>query len=101
MKITIRRIKELTGMKASLEVYVNGRVVGSIKPAGSLEFTTDEPNAEIYVKTSICESNRLRVTSDAQLKAYARGGLLGATFLSIYNRKKTYVLKEVVESKNT
>ncbi len=94
MKLIIRRVKELTGMGTSLEVYVNGQIRGSIKPAGKLELDINESEAEVYVVTSWCESNRFKITSDTQLKVYARGGFLGATFISLLSPKNTYILKK-------
>jgi hypothetical protein len=92
VKITIRRIKELTGKGVSLDVYVNGEIKGSIKPTGTLELQLEEQEVEIYLKTSWCESNRMQLRSDAELKVHARGGLLGATLLSLYKPNLTYLL---------
>jgi hypothetical protein len=94
MKLTLRRAKELTGKAASLKVYVNGKVCGSIAPSSEVTLHVDAREAEIFVKTSWCESNRVTVASDSRLRASARGGLVGATFNSIFRPKSTYVLEE-------
>lgn len=94
MKLTVRRVKELTGMAVSLDIYVNGKVCGKVAPSGEVEFNIDTEKAEVFVKTSWCESNRVMVSSDSRLKAYAKGGLLGATFNSLFRPKSTYVLEE-------
>lgn len=94
MKLKIRRIKELTGKGVSLTVYVNGQIQGNIKPADEIELNIKETEAEVYVKTNWCESNRMQIVSDTQLKVYARGGLLGATLISILSPKNTYILKK-------
>ncbi len=93
MKLTVCRVKELTGKAVSLDIYVDGKVCGGVAPSSEVELNIDAETAEIFVKTSWCESNRVMVSSDSKLKAYARGGLLGATFNSLFNPKSTYILE--------
>ncbi|MCC7298631.1 MAG: hypothetical protein IT244_09895 [Bacteroidia bacterium] len=85
-------MKELTGKGTSLDVYVNGMALGKIEPSGTLELNIDVAEAEVYVKTNWVESNRLKITSDTALKTYARGGILVATFISLFSPKNTYIL---------
>lgn len=94
MIITIRRVKELTGKRASLDVYVNGDLHGCIKPACELELNIKKKEAEIYIKTSWCESNRIQIVENSRLKVYARGGLLGASIISLLSPKNTYILEK-------
>ena len=35
MNLTIRRVRELTGMAVSLDIYVDGQVLGKVAPAMS------------------------------------------------------------------
>lgn len=93
MKLTIRRINELTGSKALLDVYINNQMLGKIPAKGELTINCQTNKAEVYVKTSWCESNRIVVTTDSNLVAYARGGLIGATINALLQPKKTYILK--------
>ncbi len=94
MKITLNRVEELTGKAVSLDIYVNGKVCGKVAPNSKVELSIDSEEAEIFVKTNWCESNRVMVSSDSRLKAYANGGLLGATFNSLFRPKSTYVLEK-------
>ena len=93
MKLTIRRPKEMTGKLATLDVYVNGRVCGQVAPSSEIELSLPDGRTEVFVKTSWCESNRVMVDSDARLTACAKGGLLGATFNSLFSPKSTYILE--------
>ena len=95
MKLIIRRVKELTGKVAWLDIYVDDKVCGQIAPTSETELNIDsEESVEVFVKTNWCVSNRVLVSSDTRLKAYARGGLIGATFNSLFRPKSTYVLEE-------
>lgn len=94
MKLIVRRLKELTGKLVSLDVYVNGEVCGKVAPSSKVELDIAEVSAEVFVKTSWCESNRMVVESDTRLKVYAKGGLMGATFNSLFSPKSTYVLEK-------
>ena len=94
MKLTLRRVEELTGKAVSLDIYVNDRVCCKVAPSSQVEFSIDAEEAEVFVKTNWCESNRVMVSSDSRLKAYARGGLLGATFNSLFRPKSAYVLEK-------
>ena len=94
MKIKIRRLKESTGKAVSLDVYINGIVEGKIPPSQEVSFDVDTQHAEVWVKTSWCESNRLVASLDSTFEVFAKGGLLGATFNSLFRPKSTYVLKK-------
>jgi hypothetical protein len=94
MKLTIRRPKELTGMLVSLDIYIDGHVGGRVASNSEIELCLPDQKVEVFVKTSWCESNRIMIESDAQLKTYAKGGLLGATFNSLFNPKGTYILEK-------
>ena len=94
MKLTVRRLKELTGKMVSLDIYVNGKVCGKVAPSSEVELNIDAGKAEVFVKTSWCESNRVTVSSESKLRVYASGGLMGATFNSLFRPKSTYVLEE-------
>ena len=94
MMITISRVKELTGKAVSLDIYVNGKVCGKVAPSSLVKLSIDAEEAEVFVKTNWCESNRVMVSSDSRLKAYAKGGLLGATFNSLFRPKSAYVLEK-------
>jgi hypothetical protein len=93
MKLTIRRPKELAGKIAWLNVYINGFVCGQIAPGSQIELSVPDRESEVFVKMNWCESNRIVIDSDTELKAYTNGGLLGATFRSLFRPKTTYILK--------
>ncbi len=93
MEISVERVKELTGMRISLDIYVNNEVHAEVAPFKKTTFSVPFDTAEVYVKTNWCESNRITIDSDTDFVVRARGGLLGATFISILCPKKTYLLK--------
>ena len=96
VRINVERARELTGMGVSLDIYVNNKIHETVAPFKKTTFTVPCETAEVFVKTNWCESNRITIDSDASFFVRARGGLLGAIFISVFCPKKTYVLRERV-----
>lgn len=94
MKLTIRRVKESVGVLVSLDIYINGKVCGKLAHSSVVEMNVDADEAEVFLKLNFAESNRISVSSDSKLRVYARGGLMGATFISLFRPKNAYVIEE-------